>query len=86
MAVCPACKGQKKIWGAGMMNQHDCKHCKGLGRVDDPKIEVPSVDISSKESSVGSDVVVAVSDTIGGLAKVLEAKPKAKAKTTKSKK
>ena len=85
MAVCPACKGQRKIWGAGMMNQHDCKHCKGLGRVDDPIEEVKAIDDSSKESSVGNDVDMAVSDSESGLAKALKAKAPSKAKTVKKK-
>ena len=32
MAVCSACRGQKKIQGLGFMGEIDCKRCKGIGK------------------------------------------------------
>lgn len=83
MVICPACKGQKKIWGAGMMNQHDCKHCSGVGKIEAPKKEV--VDDSSKTLDMGVNVDVVVSDSKPGLAEMLKEKPKVKTKTVKKK-
>lgn len=42
MLRCNACLGQKKIWGAGMISQHDCKHCGGVGHVT-PEMEVEDI-------------------------------------------
>lgn len=84
MVVCPACKGQKKIWGAGMISQHDCKHCSGVGKVKAP-VKEEVVNDSSKASSVGIDVDVVISDSKSGLAEILKEKPKAKPKVAKKK-
>lgn len=80
MKLCPACKGQKKVWGAGMMAQHECKTCKGIGKIDEPEIieEIKEVNIGAGESGVGDDVVVVVSDNKPASSPARKAKPKAK--------
>ena len=37
---CRACRGRKKYWGAGMMNEYDCLPCNGTGVEEyDPSVQ-----------------------------------------------
>lgn len=39
---CRACRGRKKYWGAGMMNEYDCLPCNGTGREEyDASVQEP---------------------------------------------
>lgn len=33
MTFCPGCRGQKKIWGMGMIKRIDCEVCGGVGSI-----------------------------------------------------
>ena len=46
---CDACKGQKRVYGAGMITTYECKTCKGVGEVERELTIVTSDEPAYKE-------------------------------------
>lgn len=53
---CSACNGQKKIWGAGMISQYECKHCAGVGHVL-PEMRIEDLPVNEEVEEVIQEIV-----------------------------
>lgn len=82
---CGACNGQKKIWGAGMISQYECKHCAGIGHVL-PEMKIEDLPVNKEFEEVVEEkkakVVVKKAVTKKAVLKPVQ-KPVIKKATTK---